>query len=129
MSDEQNVDKVDKKKTDLHRGMSQRHLTMIGIGGAIGTGLWFVSGELISATGPGGALILFGTTGFMIYFLMTSLGELAAKIPLSGSFETYASKFVDPALGFAMGWNYYLSWAITVTFEIVVGARITHCTP
>jgi len=97
---------------------------MIALGGAIGTGLWFASGEVISATGPGGGLLVYIAMGALVYFLMTSLGEMAAHVPLSGSFETYASKFVDPALGFAMGWNYYLSWAITVTFEIVVGARI-----
>ncbi|MCL1808302.1 MAG: amino acid permease [Clostridiales bacterium] len=124
MSNKQTVQAAGQEKTDLHRGMSQRHLTMIGIGGAIGTGLWFASGELISATGPGGALLLFGCVGAMVYFLMTSLGEIATYVPLSGSFETYASKYVDPALGFAMGWNYYMSWAVTVTFEIVVGARI-----
>ncbi|MCL1983171.1 MAG: amino acid permease [Clostridiales bacterium] len=124
MSNQKPVQAAKKDKTDLHRGMNQRHLTMIGIGGAIGTGFWFASGELISSLGPGGALLLFGLVGAMVYFLMTSLGEIATYVPLSGSFETYASKFIDPALGFAMGWNYYLSWAITVTFEIVVGARI-----
>ena len=107
--------------TKLKQTMKSRHLSMIAIGGAIGTGLWFASGRVISQVGPGGALVVFGLMGALVYFLMTGLGEMATKIPLSGSFETYASKFIDPAIGFAVGWNYYLSWAVTVTFEIVVG--------
>jgi len=103
--------------------MKSRHLAMIGIGGAIGTGLWFASGTVVSGIGPGGAVLVFALMGMLVYFLMTGLGEMATKIPLSGSFETYASKFIDPALGFAIGWNYYLSWAVTVTFEIVVGVK------
>ena len=60
----------------------------------------------------------------MVYFLMTSLGEMATFMPVSGSFETYASKFVDPAFGFALGWNYWYNWAITVAAEMVAGALI-----
>jgi amino acid permease len=55
----------------------------------------------------------------MVYFLMTSLGEMATFMPDSGSFGIYASKFVDPAFGFAMGWNYWYNWAITVAAEMV----------
>ena len=123
MSDQNNVT-APELKTDLHRTLKQRHLTMIGIGGAIGTGMWFASGQAISSTGPGGGLFVYVAMSILVYLLMTSLGEMATQVPLSGSFETYASKFVDPALGFAMGWNYYLSWAICITFEIVVGAKI-----
>jgi len=118
---EQNVGAPKEMKTDLVRGMKTRHLGMIAIGGAIGTGLWFASGRVISTIGPGGALLVFVAMGFLVYFLMTSLGEMATKVPLSGSFATYANKFIDPAAGFAIGWNYYLSWAVTVTFEIIVG--------
>lgn len=112
------------REDQLHRTLKQRHLSMIAMGGAIGTGLFFASGNAISDAGPGGAMLAYAVMGTLVYFLMTGLGEMATLIPLSGSFETYASKFVDPALGFAMGWNYYLSWAITVTFEIVVGTKI-----
>lgn len=52
---------------------------------------------------------------------MTSLGEMATAMPVSGSFETYATKFVDPALGFALGWNYWYSWATTLPAELVAG--------
>lgn len=55
---------------------------------------------------------------------MTSLGEMAAYMPSSGSFSTYASKFVDPALGFALGWNYWYNWAITIAAEIAAVSLI-----
>ncbi|MBQ5587789.1 MAG: hypothetical protein IIU73_04135, partial [Selenomonadales bacterium] len=76
---------------------------MIAIGGAIGTGLFVASGETISVAGPGGALIAYGVIGLMVYFLMTSLGEMATYLPVSGSFGTYASRYVDGAFGFAVG--------------------------
>ncbi|WP_139796304.1 amino acid permease [Sporomusa malonica] len=99
-------------------------MNMIAIGGAIGTGLFVASGASISTAGPGGALIAYGAIGIMVYFLMTSLGEMATYLPLSGSFGTYAARFVDPALGFAIGWNYWLNWATCLAAELVAGAII-----
>ena len=57
-------------------------------------------------------------------FLMTSLGEMATLMPVSGSFSTYGSRFVDPAFGFALGWNYWFNWAVTLAVEIVASAII-----
>lgn len=102
----------------LRRGLKARHLTMISLGGAIGTGLFLGSGAAIHAAGPGGALTAYIIIGIMVYFIMTSLGELASFMPVSGSFSTYASRFIDPALGFALGWNYWYSWAITLAAEL-----------
>ncbi len=70
----------------LRRELKARHLTMIAIGGSIGTGLFVASGATISQAGPGGALLSYILIGLMVYFLMTSLGELAAFMPVSGSF-------------------------------------------
>lgn len=109
---------------ELKRGLKARHLNMIAIGGAIGTGIFLALGATINQAGPGGALVAYGCIGVMVYFLMTSLGEMATLIPDSGSFGTYATKFVDPAFGFAMGWNYWYNWAITVAAEMVAGALI-----
>ncbi|MGO0062980.1 amino acid permease [Brevibacillus fluminis] len=108
----------------LHRGLRTRHLSMIAIGGAIGTGLFLASGAAINQAGPGGALTAYILSGLMVFFLMTSLGEMATFMPVTGSFSTYASKFVDPALGFSLGWNYWYNWAITIALEISAGAII-----
>ena len=103
---------------ELKRSLQSRHMTMIAIGGAIGTGLFLASGSVISTAGPGGGLLAYAIMAVMVYFLMTSLGEMAAYMPVSGSFETYATKFVDPALGFSLGWNYWLNWAVTLAAEL-----------
>jgi lysine-specific permease len=112
------------RQPQLRRGLQARHLSMISIGGAIGTGLFLASGSAIHTAGPGGALLAYAIIGIMVYFLMTSLGELAAYMPEAGSFSTYATKFVDPALGFALGWNYWYNWAITVAAELVAASLI-----
>ncbi|MDF2654418.1 MAG: amino acid permease [Bacillota bacterium] len=110
--------------TKLHRGIGSRQLSMIAIGGAIGTGLWFASGSAISSAGPGGAMVAFGLMGLIVFFMMTSLGEMATQLPLVGSFEAYANRFIDPAFGFAVGWNYWFSWSITVAAEFVAAGLI-----
>jgi len=109
---------------ELKRGLKGRHLNMIAIGGAIGTGIFLALGATINQAGPGGALVAYISIGIMVYFLMTSLGEMATFMPVSGSFGTYASKFIDPAMGFALGWNYWYNWAITVAAEMVAGALL-----
>ncbi|MFS6937521.1 amino acid permease [Neisseria animaloris] len=97
---------------------------MIAIGGCIGTGLFMASGTAISSAGPGGALVAYAAIGLMVYFLMTSLGEMATYLPTSGSFSTYAARFVDPSLGFALGWNYWFNWVITVAADVVIAAVV-----
>jgi single-stranded-DNA-specific exonuclease len=111
----------------LRRTLKSRHLSMIAIGGSIGTGLFVASGATVAQAGPGGALLAYALIGLMVYFLMTSLGELAAFMPVSGSFATYGSHFVDPAFGFAQGWNYWYNWAITVAVELA--AALDGCPP
>lgn len=102
----------------IKRTLETRHLTMIALGGTIGTGLFITSGSAISTAGPGGALTAYVIMGIMVFFLMTSLGEMATYMPLTGSFSAYSTKFVDPALGFAMGWNYWFNWAITIPVDV-----------
>ncbi|TKI57060.1 amino acid permease [Brevibacillus antibioticus] len=111
-------------QNQLQRGLKARHLTMIAIGGSIGTGLFLASGGSIHSAGPGGALVAYLAISIMVYFLMTSLGEMAAFMPVSGSFSTYATRFVDPSLGFALGWNYWYNWAITIAVELSASALI-----
>ena len=103
---------------ELKRGLSARHMQMIAIGGAIGTGLFVASGKTISTAGPGGAILAYALIGVMVLFLMQSLGEMAAHLPVPGAFQTYAARYVSPSFGFAMGWNYWFNWAITVAAEL-----------
>ncbi|WP_088042643.1 amino acid permease [Bacillus sp. EAC] len=112
------------KKEQLERKLKTRHLTMIAMGGTIGTGLFLASGTTIHDAGPGGALAAYLIAGIMVYFLMTSLAEMASFIPISGSFSTYTGRFVDPALGFAVGWNYWYNNAIILALELSASALI-----
>ncbi|WP_460479765.1 amino acid permease [Comamonas humi] len=109
---------------ELRRDLKARHLSMIAIGGSIGTGLFVASGATISQAGPGGALLAYAVIGLMVYFLMTSLGELAAYMPVSGSFATYGARYVDEGFGFALGWNYWYNWAITIAVDLVASQLV-----
>lgn len=111
--------------TKVKRSLKTRHLSMIALGGSIGTGLFVTSGSTIAKAGPGSAIIAYLCVGIMVFFLMTSLGEMATYFPVSGSFAEYASKFIDPAAGFALGWNYWLNWAITLAVDIATTAIVT----
>ena len=114
----------DESTHGLKRNLKARHLSMIAIGGSIGTGLFVASGATIARAGPGGALLAYAVIGLMVYFLMTSLGELAAYMPVSGSFATYGSRYVDPGFGFALGWNYWYNWAVTIAVDLVAAQLV-----
>ncbi|WP_297520984.1 amino acid permease [uncultured Clostridium sp.] len=108
----------------LQRGLKARHLSMIALGGAIGTGIFLAMGGTIHQAGVGGAFLAYAIVGVMVYFLCTGLGEMATYLPETGSFGSYSTKFIDPALGFAMGWNYWYNWAITIAAEMVAGSIV-----
>lgn len=108
----------------LQRRLKPRHLNMIAIGGSIGTGLFVASGATVATAGPGGALAAYALIGLMVYFLMTSLGEMAAYQPVSGSFSIYGSRFVEDGFGFALGWNYWYNWAVTIAAELVAAQLV-----
>lgn len=108
----------------LRRSLHTRHMTMIAMGGAIGTGLFVASGNSIHTAGPGGALVAYVAIGLMVYLLMQSLGEMSAWRPTAGSFGDHASRYVSPSFGFAIGWNFWFNWAITVAAELVAAALI-----
>ncbi|KAJ5033643.1 uncharacterized protein L3040_008755 [Drepanopeziza brunnea f. sp. 'multigermtubi'] len=108
----------------LKRKLKSRHLQMIAIGGTIGTGLFIGSGGAIAKSGPAGALIAYIFVGTLVYSVMTSLGEMATYMPISGAFTAYAARFIDPSLGFAMGWIYWFSWAMTYALELTATGLI-----
>ncbi|KAK7885763.1 histidine permease [Exophiala xenobiotica] len=108
----------------LLRRLKGRHLQMIAIGGSIGTGLFVGSGKALAYGGPASLLLAFSLTGMMMYCTVQALGELAVLFPVAGSFAAYSTRFLDPAWGFAMGWNYAMQWLVVLPLEIV-SASIT----
>ncbi|KAK0622660.1 amino acid permease/ SLC12A domain-containing protein [Immersiella caudata] len=98
---------------DLHRGMKPRQLNMMAIAGAIGTGLIIGTATGLKF-GPGSLLIGYILMGITVYIVMVALGEMGAWLPHKKSFSGYASRFVDPAMGFATGWNYFFKYVIVL---------------
>ncbi|KAK9767305.1 Basic amino-acid permease [Basidiobolus ranarum] len=113
-----------KRKVDLKRGLTARQVQMIAIGGTIGTGLFLGTGKSLSTGGPGSMLIAYAIVGVIVYFTMLSLGEMSTYIPVAGSFNTYANRFVDEGLGFALTWNYWFNDAVSVASDLTAAQII-----
>ncbi|MBS4796849.1 MAG: amino acid permease, partial [Actinomyces sp. oral taxon 181] len=99
-------------------------MQMIAIGGAIGTGLFVASGATVSTAGPGGALVAYAAVGIMVFLVMQSLSEMSAHMPVVGNYQTYASRFISPSFGFAMGWNSWFNWTVTVSADLVAAGIV-----
>ena len=108
----------------LKRGLKSRHLTMMALGGTIGTGLLLASGRSIHIAGPGGAILAYTLVGLLVYIIMSSLGEMATYLPVTGSFCDYAARYVDKAFGFAMSWNYWFNWVLVVASELLAAGLV-----
>ncbi|KAF7561083.1 hypothetical protein G7046_g3070 [Stylonectria norvegica] len=109
-------------ETSLHRGLKARHITMIAIGGAIGTGLIIGTGKALAQAGPGSVFISYTIIGFVVFLVMAALGEMAAWLPISAGFTGYASRFCDPSLGFALGWCYWIKYIIVTPNQLTAAA-------
>jgi yeast amino acid transporter len=94
----------------VRRALKSRHLQMIALGGVIGPGTFYATGYALQYSGPVGALIGYIILGIDVFFVTQSLGEMATLFPTTGSFNEFAGRFVDPALSFALGWNYWYMW-------------------
>jgi GABA permease len=109
--------------TELKKGLKQRHLTMIAMGGVIGAGLFVGSGVVIGSAGPG-AFLSYAITGVLIIMVMRMLGEMAVANPSTGSFADYARNALGGWAGFSAAWLYWYFWVIVVGFEAVAGAKV-----
>ncbi|KAL9624053.1 MAG: hypothetical protein Q9160_001806 [Pyrenula sp. 1 TL-2023] len=110
-----------KEQRDLVRGLHQRHISLIALAGAIaanGTGLFLGLGSSIQTGGPLGALLGYATVGLIVCAVQFALGEVTTLLPVTGSFVRHAEFLVDPALGFAIGYNIvYGNW-LSIPAEI-----------
>ena len=96
----------------LQRELSNRHIQLIAIGGAIGTGLFLGSGQTISLTGPS-ILLAYMIIGMVLFAFMRALGELLLSNTQYNSFVDIANDFLGPFGGFVIGWTYWISWIIS----------------
>ncbi|WNS80543.1 alanine permease AlaP [Domibacillus sp. DTU_2020_1001157_1_SI_ALB_TIR_016] len=102
---------------ELHRGLEERHITLMSLGAAIGVGLFLGSATAIKMAGPG-ILLAYAVSGMVMFFIMRALGEMAIEKPVAGSFSKYARDYLGPLAGFITGWNYWFLWVVTCMAEI-----------
>lgn len=115
---------TERKGIHLTRSLKSRHIFMLSLGGVIGTGLFMGSGVTINQGGPWGAILSYLVAGFLMYLVMVCLGELSVQMPVSGSFQAHATKYIGPATGFMIGWVYWMSWATTVGLEFTAAGML-----
>jgi amino acid transporter len=108
----------------VQRGLKSRHIQFIALGGTIGTGLFLGIGGAFAKAGPVSVLLGYSITGLSVFAMMQCLGEMSTWLPLPGAIPQYCARYVDPALGFAVGWNTWYQNAITLCAEISAAALL-----
>ena len=107
------------------KAMGNRHVQMIAIGGAIGTGLFLGAGGRLQAAGPALAIIYL-VCGIFSFFILRALGELVLHRASSGSFVSYAREFLGEKASYVAGWMYFVNWAMTGIVDITAVALYMH---
>lgn len=105
------------------RGLKDRHVQLIALGGIIGSGYFLGTGAVINQVGPS-VFIAYILGGLIIYLTMLCMGELAVAIPISGSFITYTADFISPSIACGVGWSYWISWVAYIPAECIAGGII-----
>ncbi|MZP31089.1 amino acid permease [Heliobacterium undosum] len=121
-----NPEQLIPEKKGLRRDMKSRHLMMISVGGTIGTGLFLGSGQTIHQAGPFGAILAYAAGGLIMFLVLLCLAELAVAMPVAGSFQSYASRFISPAAGYTTGWLYWVNWALCIAADFTAAGIIMH---
>lgn len=113
----------------LQRGLSNRHIQLIALGGAVGVGLFYGSSSTIQSAGPS-VIFSYMIGGIIIFTIMRALGEMAVAEPVSGSFSSYANRYLGPFAGYLTGWTYWFMWVVVGMAEItVVGVYVNYWFP
>jgi AAT family amino acid transporter len=113
----------------LHRGLEERHIQLIALGGAIGVGLFLGAGAAIKTAGPSLILVYF-LAGIIMFYIMRALGEVAVAYPVSGTFSAHSNIFLGPLTGYITGWTYWFMWVVTCMAEITaVGVYVSYWLP
>jgi amino acid transporter len=111
------------------RGATQRRLrnyqvTMIGFCSGIGTGLFVGTGSAYAKAGPAGLLLAYIIVGMVLWCVMQSIAELATLLPTAGSFPHWATRFIDPSVGFSLAISYGYCYTIAIASETSAAAVI-----
>ncbi|MYM67145.1 amino acid permease [Pseudoduganella sp. FT55W] len=115
--------------SELKRGLKSRHIQLIALGGAIGTGLFLGIAQTIQMAGPS-VLLGYGVAGLIAFFIMRQLGEMVVDEPVAGSFSHFADKYCGHWAGFMAGWNYWVLYVLVSMAELsAVGIYIQYWWP
>lgn len=109
---------TDEAGRTLQRNLTNRHIQLIAIGGAIGTGLFMGSGKTIATAGPS-VLLVYAIIGSVLFLFMRGMGELLLSDERYGSFADIARDLIGPWAGYATGWTYWLCWIVTGVADMV----------
>ena len=101
----------------LKQGLSNRHIQLIALGGAIGTGLFLGLSQTIKLAGPS-ILLGYAIAGIIAFLIMRQLGEMVVEEPVSGSFSHFANKYWGKMAGFMSGWNYWVLYVLVSMAEL-----------
>jgi len=112
-------------KNTLSRGLKNRHVQLIALGGAIGTGLFLGVSTTVQMTGPS-VLLGYAFGGFIAFMIMRQLGEMIVEEPVAGSFSHFANKYWHPFAGFASGWNYWMLYVLVGMAELTAIGTFIH---
>jgi amino acid transporter len=115
---------IHQNNPDQNESLKSRHIQFIALGGTIGTGLFLGIGGAFANAGPVSVLLGYTITGCAVFAMMQCLGEMATWLPLPGAIPQYCARYVDPALGFAVGWNNWYQSSITLCAEISAAALV-----
>jgi L-asparagine permease len=113
------------EEAGYHKGLKPRQLQMIGIGGAIGTGLFLGAAGRLAKAGPG-LFLVYALCGVFVFLILRALGELVLHRPSSGSFVSYAREFFGEKAAYVVGWMYFLNWAMTSIVDTTAIATYLH---
>jgi aromatic amino acid transport protein AroP len=120
---------LDQHHSELQRGLKNRHIQLIAMGGAIGTGLFLGSADIIKSAGP--SIILgYAIGGFIVFLIMRQLGEMIVEEPVAGSFSHFAYKYWGKFAGFLTGWNYWILYVLVAMSELTaIGKYVNYWWP
>ncbi|GAA0475192.1 amino acid permease [Streptomyces stramineus] len=113
------------EKEPLSAGLKQRHLTMLGLGGVIGAGLFVGSGAGIAVAGPG-IIVSYLIAGALAMLVMRMIGEMSSAMPASGAFSVHAERALGRWAGFTVGWLYWFLLVVVLAVEATAAAQIAH---
>lgn len=113
----------------LQRGLRNRHIQLIAMGGAIGTGLFLGSAQVISSAGPS-IILAYAIAGLVAFLMMRQLGEMIVHEPVAGSFSYFSGRYWHPFAGFLAGWNYWLLYVLAAMTELTaIGLYVQYWWP